>query len=51
VRVAAKTARKPKTLGPVQKQKIWKSFKQLELKIKQHKNLLALLSVTSGGKP
>ena len=46
--MAAAKAKGPKTIGPAQKKRIWKSFQQLELKIQKHKKLLSLLSITHG---
>jgi hypothetical protein len=46
--MAATKAKKPKMLGPAQKKRIWKSFKQLQLHIERHKKLLHMLSVTGG---
>lgn len=49
--MAARKRKKAKIIGPAQKKRIWKSFRELDLNIKKHKKILKLLSISAGGKP
>ncbi len=56
--MAARKRKKAKSIGAAHKKKIWKSIlalqaaqRKLDLDIKKHKKILAILSISTGGKP